>query len=392
MDSVANNTNIANDPFHSGAKTIQFGKYTFLNCTDQLKTMSKEEAEKSAAGRNPGDGYKIEMGPTNAANAVGMKTFFKKCYSEPALKSAPKAVQEAKLAINAEMSSAVSNYYDGRLTEDELAQTFQDLSEKLLGTYEDLGYPNGLFITNQAGREAAVEAFYDEFRFKLLSVAVQRNNQEGRQYVTGEMNRQREYKYYNADYYYKSEAVIAALDKGAAAAAEKLELTNFTIPDYKAEGYNCYYNFNSAFSNNFCASEQYFLDYDQVPPEGFKWFYQTGGTGEVQKGVEAKCSAIYSPDGKLIWSREPEEATPFDPTDPSSATTWVSYRDANGKEHRVSKDVRYTHTKADLLNLASLLKFAGGDSTLDAAANRFLSTMQIYPKWHFLGQTTRMFA
>ena len=83
------------------------------------------------------------------------------------------------------MSSAVSDYYDGNLTEDELAQTFQNLSEKLLGTYEDLGYPNGLFITNQAGREAAVETFYDEFRFKLLSVAVQRNNQEGRQYVTG---------------------------------------------------------------------------------------------------------------------------------------------------------------------------------------------------------------
>ena len=390
MDSITSNTNIANDLFHSGAKTIQFGKYTFLNCTDQIKTVSKEEADKSTAGNNPGYVYKIEMG---APNAAGMKTFFKqKCYSELALKSAPKAVREAKLAINGEMSSAVSDYYDGRLTDDELAQTFQDLSEKLLGTYEDLGYPNGLFITNQAGREAAVEAFYDEFRFKLLSVAVQRNNQEGKQYVTGEMNQQREYKYYNADYYYKSEAAIAALDKGAATAAEKMELTNFTIPDYKAEGHNCYYNFNSAFSNNFCASNQYFLDYDQVPPEGFKWFYQTGGTGETQKSVEAKCSAIYSPDGKLIWSREPEEATPFDPTDPRSATTWVSYRDTDGKEYRVSTDFRYTHTKTDLLNLSSLLKFAGGDPKLDAAANRFLGALQIYPKWYFLGQTTKMFA
>ena len=149
MDSIANNTNIANDPFHSGARTIQFGKYTFLNCTDQLKTMSKEEAEKSAAGRNPGDGYKIEMGPTNAANAVGMKTFFKqKCYSELALKSAPKAVQEAKLAINAEMSSAVSSYYDGNLSEEELRRCLGeagfssvrltgDLTDKPPGPEED---------------------------------------------------------------------------------------------------------------------------------------------------------------------------------------------------------------------------------------------------------------
>lgn len=386
MDGIANSTNALTDPFHSGAKTIQFGKYTFLNCTDQLKTVSKEEADKNTAGKNPGYVYKIEMGPPNAA---GMKSFFKeKCFNDSVVRSSSSAaVREAKLAINAEMSSAVSDYYDGKLTEDELAQTFQDLSEKLLGTYEDQGYPNGLFITNQAGREAAVEAFYDEFRFKLLSVAVQRNNQEGKQYVTGEMNQQREYKYYNADYYYKSEAAIAALDKGAAAAAEKLELTNFTIPDYKAEGHNCYYNFNSAFSNNFCASNQYFLDYDQVPPEGFKWFYQTGGTGEAQKTGEAVLSAIYSPDGKLIWSREPEEAAPFDPTDPHSATTWVSYRDADGKEHRVSTDFRYTHTKADLLNLSSLLRFAGGDPKLDAAANRFLGALQIYPKWYFLGMS-----
>lgn len=392
MDSIANSTNVASDPFHSSAKTIQFGKYTFLNCTDQLKTVSKEEAKKNPAGQSTDVGYtyKIEMGPPNA---VGMKTFFKQeCYSELALKSAPRAVQEAKLAINAEMSSAVSSYYDGNLSEEELAQTFQDLSAKLLGTYEDLGYPNGLFITNQAGREAAVESFYDEFRFKLLSVAVQRNNQEGRQYVTGEMNQQREYKYYNADYYYKSEAAIAALDKGAEAAAEKLGLTNFTIPDYKAESFNCYYNFNSAYSNNLNVSEQYFLDYDQVPPEGFKWFYQSGGTGETKKAGEAVLSAVYSKEGKLIWSREPEEAKPFDPTDPRSATTWVSYRDADGKEHRVSTDFCYTHTKADLLNLASLLKFSGGDPKLDSAANRFLGAMQIYPKWYFLGQTTKMFA
>lgn len=407
MDGLTNNVNSANtlnDPFHSGAKTIQFGKYTFLNMTDQLKTGGSVET--GTAGRTdqieidagtvaamertgPKCTYKIEM----TSDVSDTKTFFKQhCYSDLALKSAPKAVRETKLVINAEMSSAVSEYYDGNLTEDELAQTFQNLSEKLLGTYEDLGYPNGLFITNQAGRESAVESFYDEFRFKLLSVAVQRNNQEGKQYVTGEMNQQREYKYYNADYYYKSEAAIAALNKGAEVAAEKLELTNFTIPDYKAEGHNCYYNFNSALSNNFCASEQYFLDYDQVPPEGFKWFYQSGSSGEVQKGVEAKCSAIYSPDGKLIWSREPEKSKPFDPTDPLSATTWVSYRDANGKEQRISKDVSYTHTKADLFNLSSLLKFAGGDPKLDAAANRFLRNIQICCKGYFLGQTTIIFA
>lgn len=396
MDGVTNSTSTLNDPFHSGAKTIQFGKYTFLNVTDQLKTGSSADqigtgGGTGAAGEGTGPQYTCKIEMTSAVSDT--KTFFKQhCYSDLALKSAPKAVREAKLAINGSMSSAVSDYYDGKLTEDELAQKFQDLSERLLGTYEDLGYPNGLFITNQAGREAAVESFYNEFREKLLAVAVQRNNQEGKQYVTGEMNWQQEYKYYNADYYYKSEAAIAALDRGAEAAAEKLGLTNFTIPDYKAEGQNCYYNFNSAYSNNFCVSEQYFLDYDQVPPEGFKWFYQSGGTGETHKGAEAKCSAIYSADGKLIWSRESEETTSFDPTDPLSATTWVSYRDASGKEHCVSTDFRYTHTKTDLFNLASLVKFAGEDPKLDAAANRFLDAMQIYPKWYFLGQTTQVFA
>ncbi len=389
MDGVTNSTNTLNDPFHSGAKTIQFGKYTFLNVTDQLKTGSSTDqigtgggTDAAGEGTGPKYTYKIEM----TSDVSDTKTFFKqRCYSDLALKSAPRAVQEAKLAINAEMASAVSDYYDGKLTEDELAQTFQDLSEKLLGTYEDLGYPNGLFITNQAGREAAVEMFYDEFRFKLLSVAVQRNNQEGRQYMTGEMNQYRNYKYYNADYYYKSEAAIAALDKGAEAAAEKLDLTNFTIPDYKAEGLNCYYNFNSAFSNNFCASEQYFLDYDQVPPEGFKWFYQVGGTGEAQV-IPGKWRCVEE-DGTALPS-EPEPK-PFDPTDSWSATTWVSYRDASGKEHRASMDFYYTYTDADLINLSRLVKFSGGDPKQDAAANRFLSSLQVYRKNYFLGMDSK---
>lgn len=397
MDGVTNSTNTLNDPFHSGAKTIQFGKYTFLNMTDQLKTGSSKDmagrtdqietgAGAGAAGESTGPKYthKIEMGKPDVS---GMKAFFKTCYSDAAVRSAPEAVREAKLAINAEMSTAVSDFYDGKLSEDELAQKFQELSGRLLSTYEDQGYPNGLFITNQAGREAAVESFYDEFRFKLLSVAVQRNNQEGRQYVTGEMNPHRNYKYYNADYYYKSEAAIAALDKGAEAAVEKLDLTNFTIPDYKAEGLNCYYNFNSAFSNNFCASEQYFLDYDQVPPEGFKWFYQVGGTGEAQVigGEWRNVSQTGGDSGPTL----PEPAKPFDPTDSWSATTWVSYRDAGGREHRASMDFYYTYTDADLINLSRLVKFSGGDPKQDAAANRFLSSLQVYRKNYFLGMDSK---
>lgn len=378
MDSVANNT--LNDPFHSGAKTIQFGKYTFLNCTDQLKTGSSVGTGTAGESTGPQYTHKIELTTSKVSDT---KTFFKQhCYSDMALNSAPKAVREAKLAINAEMSSAVSDYYDGNLTEDELAEKFEGLSEKLLGTYEDLGYPNGLFITNQAGREAAVESFYDEFRAKLLTVAVQRNNQEGRQYVTGEMNQQREYKYYNADYYYKSEAAIAALDRGAEAAAEKLELPGFTIPDYKAKGLNCYYNFNSAFSNNISVSEQYMTDYDQAPPEGFKWFYQSGGTGEAQV-IPGKWRNVTQTGEDNAPA--PELTKPFDPTDPSSATTWVSYRDADGKEHRVSTDFRYTYKDSDLFKLSSLLKFTGGDAELDAAANQFINSLQVYPKWYFLG-------
>lgn len=99
-----------------------------------------------------------------------------------------------------------------------------------------------------------------------MSAAVQHNNAEGEKYITGDMNVQRNWSYYNSDYYYASEAAISAITEGAQNVSQEYG-SSFEVPDYMAQGRTDLYNFNTALSGDpFVVSDyHYIIDPDVAP-------------------------------------------------------------------------------------------------------------------------------
>lgn len=356
MDGVTSN------PF-SGQKYIKYGKYTFENITDQLHVTphSEDHAVK----------YVVDMSVERQVSAC------KKYFSDAALAQSPAA--GVKQEVDARTADVINGFFDGTVSEEELADTFQALAGKLSSACEDAGYP--IPLRSVGATQALTETFYSEFRRKILDIAVQRGNQEGKQYVTGEMNAQRNWKYYNSDYYFKSEAAISAITGGLNELAQGPAYEGFTLRDYKAEGLNLYYNYNTAFSNSISMDEQFLLNPDMVPPRDFQWFYQSGGDS-AKRVFDADSLTVSRPDGTVeaFYDYRP---TSFDPTDSRTAATWASYRDAQGNQHLVSADFFYNFSKDDLRNASELLNFTQGDPAQDTAANRFLKNLQVYSKGYF---------
>lgn len=286
-----------------------------------------------------------------------------------------KKMRESWKDISGRADEVINQFMDGSIDKNALADRFQSLSHELYETACRVNYPTPLIFDDE---QAVSEAFYDEVRRRILDIAVDRNNEEGKQHITGEMNAQRSWKYYNADYYYyKSEDAIDAVTNGMEEMA-KTHNWDFTIPDYKSKGLNLYYNFNTAFSNKFCQSEQYLIDPDMEPPQGFEWFFQTGGDRNKYStyGV-LESKIITNPDGseteiKLI------DRNKFDPTDFYTGNTWFAYTDKSGKRHVFSKDVVFNDQKSDLMNLGNLFKIPVDNEW--EKVRGFLGNLQLYPK------------
>ena len=345
------------NPF-SGQEYIQYGKFTFKNETDRL--------------------HKVDPATVDMSKMVSVGTdesiFWERYLSDIALSRSP--VADIKKEIDAETDAVINGFFDGTVSEEELSDTFQALAKKFSDACEEAGYPIPLRSCGLI--QATTETFYSEFRRKILDAAVERNHQEGQQYITGEMNAQRNWKYYNSDYYFKSEAALSAITDGLNQITQGPAYEDYTIPDYKARGLNLYYNFNSAFSNQFCVDEQFMKDPNMAPPKDFVWFYQSGG----DSSRNTSSGGVTSVNGVPV---EPASYGPkhFDPTDFWTATTWAAYRDAQGNRHLVSTDFFYNYDKSDLRNVAALLKFTNGDPAQDAAVNRFLKNLQAYPAGYF---------
>lgn len=341
--------------WRSAGKPVQYGKFTFLDISHKLE-QSDEPVNM--------DGW------TRYDNSLEhRKEWFRPFFSSEALSASP-LVSTAKRDVDQQTKEAIQQFFDGKLSEDSLAERFKSLSKQLSDVCRETGYPIVLWDAVEA--QTATECFYSEFRRSILEVALERNNQEGKQYVTGTMNTNREYKYYNADYYYQSEAAISAITKGVLELADEAGYQDFTLPDYKGE--NLYYNFNSAFCNRFVLSEQYMLDVDKAPPENFKWFYQSGG--ETNRGISFVARPVED-------DIEIDQPVNFDPTDFKSATMWASFRDVNGKEHKISHNLLYNLSASDLYDVGSLMKFSTGNSKQDAGLNSFLHNLQVYRMHYF---------
>jgi len=296
----------------------------------------------------------------------------------PAAMSRSPVIAGAAKEVYGEAEAAIGKFFDGTLSAEELSDTYEELSDKLMNACKDRGYPMPLW--GGAMGPALQESFYGEFRRMVLDEAVQRNNAEGKQYITGELTAQRNWKYYNSGYYYQSEDAISALtDKFSAMSQAKGWEDKVSVPDYKARGLNLYNNFNSALSNHFNVDDQFIIDTDQVPPRDFRWFYQSGGNDGSTGSVTSLT--IERPDGRTEFI---DYTTPdFDPTDPTKGTTWAAYKDENGRWQYDSADFTYDFSRADLKNAASLLKFSGKTGDAWEAAARFMKNLQLYPAGYF---------
>ena len=274
------------------------------------------------------------------------------------------------------IEECINQFFDGTMSESELQAEYGEMLKKeLFGSMENPPSP-----LTESQKETAMD-FYNAFRQKILSVAVERNNAEGEQYITGDMNVQRSWSYYNSDYYYTSESAISAITNATQTISQEYD-TTFEVPDYLEQGKTNLYNFNTALKGDpfIVSNYNYIVDPDVAPPKNFKWFYQTGGDPDNC----ARMTSFRATDknGNIIYE-EDYTTDEFDPTDPLKAQTWVSYTDEDGVEHRLSTDIVFNNSKDDLQNMLDLLSFSDKDADKDSLLNKFLSNLQIYPKGYF---------
>lgn len=275
-------------------------------------------------------------------------------------------ISGVKREVYHQAEAAIGRFFDGTISAEELADSYQSLSDRLMDACKDRGYPMPLWGGMMG--PAFQETFYGEFRRMVLDEAVNRNNAEGKQYITGEMNAQRNWKYYNSDYYFQSEnAVSARTERFTAMAKERGWEETVSVPDYKAKGLNLYYNFHSALSNQFNVDDQFVMDPDQAPPKDFRWFYQSGGNNGKTGFVTSLT--MEHPDGTTTFIDYTKPG--FDPSDPAKGTTWAAYKDEGGTWRYQSAGFAHDFSKGDLKSVASLPNFSGQPGRAQEAANRF---------------------
>lgn len=257
------------------------------------------------------------------------------------------------------MANLADSFFDGEITEEQLLGKFQSLAEKFMSTCKEKQYP---FPALSGFGEAELSFTYDCFRGAILKSAVEHNNTEGKALCSKYNNG---WHYYNADYYYKSESAISAISGKVKDMAAEKGFDQFEIPDYKAIGKNSLHNFNSAVSGESdyipgglrAVEEKWILDFDAVPPKGFKWFYEGEGRNEDVTMVEG------------------------DKVDRPKSTVWAMYKDMLISD---SFDFSIGHDQpSDIKNLAELLQFRPASRKEFAAVNKFMKSFQIAPRWYY---------
>lgn len=275
-------------------------------------------------------------------------------------------ISEDIQSMKQSMANIADSFFDGEITESELADKFQSLAEKFIGICKEKQYP---FQSLSGFDEAELSFAYDCFRGAILKSAAEHNNAEGKA-LCSKYNRG--WHYYNTDYYYMSERAIGAISGKAKDMASEKGFDQFEIPDYKAIGKNSLYNFNSAVSGESDyipgspvqpINEKWILDFDMVPPEGFKWFYEAEGRNEDVVMVEG--DEVPSP----------------------KSTVWAMYEDmliSSSFDFSIGHDL-----PSDIKNLAELLQFRPAGRKELVAVNKFMKNFQVAPRWYYREQAQR---
>lgn len=296
--------------------------------------------------------------PSHQDQMQGIKQL---CFTDSKLYFSP-TMGPVTEAMDQEMDWLADQYYEGKLSEDDLTAAFERLANDFLSACKENNYPVAMMANGMD--EPALSTVYDHFRQRLLQSAVAHNQAEGSQYAS---ENARDWKYYNAKYYYQSESAIEAITGKVQEMAGQRGLDQFEIPDYLALGMYSHYNFNSAVSGKSNAvpgglslvEDPWILDFDMVPPRDFEWFYQ----------VENPKESAWWVDGDELEPRGLE------------AAVWVKFMDEAGKLFNVSRDFTFNslYTSADLKNLGSLLQFSPASKKEFAAVNDILKKFQVYP-------------
>lgn len=286
---------------------------------------------------------------------------------------------QASQKLIADTKAAVNRYFDGDISLEELQSEYRALVERHVDTAVGTSL---LPSPSTQMKQCAAEGVHDLFRETVLETAVQRNNAEGRQYASEGMG----YKYYNADYYYESEKVLAALTETAKeyGADNGFEFGSLdTAPKLSVVGDDRYDNFNTAWSTNMTGNRShYMIDTDKAPPEGFKWFYEDPSL--PTKPGEGKMTLI------SVTTELPsgEKVTEYF----NQARTWVSWAEDGVTEdqwHKVEADFPYGWNQEDLETVAALIKFSTGNPEVDSILNSYLENLCFYPKSSFGGINTQ---
>lgn len=208
------------------------------------------------------------------------------------------------IALSDKLRNTFREYYRGTADEKTVTNMMSSAVSDLVGYYSQLGFD---------AKEIApkvIEDVYDESRlcsisgacvaswYESKSLAAQFNGHEGN---TGD------WIYYNADYYYSSEAMKETLISAAHNMADKYGVTVTNLPTSYPDGdlrkeiyssYNTVINFDAR-SSSLCGN---MIDETMEPPKGFRFFYKSNDAGTNL--YPAELSEIYeSPfDGVLqIW-------------------------------------------------------------------------------------------
>lgn len=324
-----------------------------------INTVSPSQARANLTAAQAGsDGWTVVDVPKTHVDQVEniKKAFFSNFSFYP-------EIGEDVLAMDQEMSRLADLYYDGEISEDELASAFQRLADGFITTCREKQYPFPMLVS--AGMdEAALSTAYDHFRGALLKSAVAHNKAEGQE-LAG--SAKYGWNYYNADWYYASEKAIASITSKVKDMASDKGFEEFGVPDYLALGKLSIYNFNSRVSGESdyipgglrAVESKWILDFDMVPPEDFKYFYMEGGGSDEVRMIEGD---EFVPQGK-------------------KASAWAMYKDL-----MASVSFNYSlggNAPSDLKNLGDLLQFASSSKEEIASVNSFLKKFQAAPQNYF---------